>query len=304
MSLAVIFLLVGCGSGAAKASGSLSFKDDSGTVIKLKGPVHRIVSLGPSDTEIVLALGLLKDLVGADKDSFLYLPSPYDHELRGVADVGSSVTSVNIEKIEALKPGLVLAVYNAPYVSKLRSLGFHVAVLDPATIAQIETDVQTVGEAAGDARGARRLVVSMKAKIQAIAKAAAATKSRPKVFVELDPTLYTAGPGSFIDALVTLAHGQNVADGMAKTAYPQVSSEQVIAADPDVIILQDQAFGGSPENVRARPGWASIQAVKRGRIVVSVNPDLLSNPGPAVVRGLWELAEAIHPGLHLPRKDR
>lgn len=301
--LASALLLAGCGS-QAKPKGPITFKDDNGTTVTLKRPAHRIIALGPSDAEIVLALGLKRDLAGADADSFTYLPAPYRLEMKGVRNVGNAVTTPNLEAIAALRPDLVLAIYDAPYVSKLRSLGLKVAVLDPATVAQIEADIEKVGLATGDVGGAHALVRSMRTKIAAISRAAAATGKRPRVFVELDPTLYTVGPGSFIDALVTLAHGTNIVDALSHEAYPQVSSEQVITADPNVIVLQDQGFGGSAKIDETRPGWNTIAAIRDGEIVSSVSPDLLSNPGPAVVKGLWELAQAIHPGLHLPPKDQ
>lgn len=296
--LAVLVLTVACGATKAP-SGPISFQDDAGHKVTLKKPALRIVSLGPSDTETVLALGLRKDLVAADRDSFLYLPKPYRGELSGVQNVGDSVAQAEIEKIVSLHPSLVLAAYNAPYVAKLTSLGLTVAVLDPTSIAGIFRDVTLLGKATGDETAATRVDANLRKEIAAVRRAVAG-KPRPTVFVELDPTLYTVGPGSFIDSLIKAAGGINVVDGVVTTAYPQVSPEVVIKGNPDVIILQDQGFGGSPATVAARPGWSAITAVKEGRIVTSVNPDLLSNPGPAVGEGLLELARALHPGLQVP----
>lgn len=297
-TVAVLTLTVACGATKAPA-GPVSFKDDAGHEVTLKKPATRIVSLGPSATETVLALGLKKDLVAADKDSFIYLPEPYRNELKGIANVGDSVAQAEVEKIVSLHPSLVLAAYDAPYVAKLTSLGVKVAVLDPASVPGILRDVTVLGRATGDEAAAARVDAKLDKEIKAVEKAVAG-KPKPTVFVELDPTLYTVGPGSFMDGLVKAAGGINVVDGVVTTAYPQVSSEVVIKADPDVIILQDQGFGGSKAAVAARPGWDAITAVKDGRIITSVNPNLLSNPGPAVGVGLLELARALHPGLKVP----
>ncbi|MHB1980125.1 MAG: ABC transporter substrate-binding protein [Sulfobacillus sp.] len=300
--LVSVLALAGCGAAAKPVSTAVQFKDDAGAVIKLKAPVTRIVALGPSDTEIVLALGLKKDLVGADAASFQYLPAPYLSQLKGIKDVGNALTTPNLEAIRAAHPGLVLVVYGAPYVAKIKALGIPVAVLDPTSVAGIIADIKDVGLATGDTAGAAALAAKLTSQINAIVQAARASGPAVSTFVELNPppTLYTVGPGSYIDQLVSLAGGVNVVDKISSSAYPEVSSEQVIAADPQVIILQDQGFGGTVAGVAARPGWSAIAAVKSQRIVSSVNPNLLSNPGPSVVQGLLQLAQALHPGLHVP----
>ncbi len=300
--LVSVLALAGCGAAAKPVSTAVQFKDDAGSVITLKAPVTRIVTLGPSDTEIVLALGLKKDLVGADAASFQYLPASYEAQLKGVQNVGNALTTPNLEAIRSAHPGLVLVVYGAPYVAKIKALGIPVAVLDPTTVAQIMGDIKDVGLATGNAAAATSLTAKIGSQINAIAKAAKAAGPAVSTFVELNPppTLYTVGPGSYIDQLVSLAGGVNVVDKISHSAYPEVSSEQVIAADPQVIILQDQGFGGSVQGVTSRPGWSAISAVKNGRIVSSVDPNLLSNPGPSVVEGLLELAQALHPGLTVP----
>ncbi|MHB1505945.1 MAG: ABC transporter substrate-binding protein [Sulfobacillus sp.] len=300
--LVSVLALAGCGAVAKPVSTAVQFKDDAGAVIKLTAPVTRIVALGPSDTEIVLALGLKKDLVGADAASFQYLPAPYLSQLKGIKNVGNALTTPNLEAIRAAHPGLVLVVYGAPYVAKIKALGIPVAVLDPTSVAGIIADIKDVGLATGDSAGAAALAAKLTSQINAIVQAARASGPAVSTFVELNPppTLYTVGPGSYIDQLVSLAGGVNVVDKISSSAYPEVSSEQVIAADPQVIILQDQGFGGTVAGVAARPGWSAIAAVKSQRIVSSVNPNLLSNPGPSVVQGLLQLAQALHPGLHVP----
>ena len=115
----------------------------------------------------------------------------------------------------------------------------------------------------------------------------------PRIFFEIDPKLYTAGPGTFIHDLIHRAGGTNIAAD-ATTRYPQLSSETVVLKDPEVIVLADDVAGQSPETVKARPGWREVSAVRTGRIV-SIHPDLTNRPGPRLVDGLEALAKALHP---------
>jgi iron complex transport system substrate-binding protein len=125
---------------------------------------------------------------------------------------------------------------------------------------------------------------------------------RPKIFIELDATdsnrPFTAGPGSFIGALIQLAGGENVASS-SRVAWPQFSLEELIRADPDLIILGDALVPVNPQTpaaVALRPGWNGLRAVRRGTIY-SIETDVVSRPGPRVVEGLELLARLFHPNL-------
>jgi iron complex transport system substrate-binding protein len=123
---------------------------------------------------------------------------------------------------------------------------------------------------------------------------------RPKVFYEVDATEpaspWTAGPDTFIDEMITLAGGQNVG-AVLPDQYAQISLEQLVAEDPDVIVLGSATYGGqTPELVAQRPGWQDIQAVANGT-VYTFDDNLVSRPGPRVVDGLETLARLIHPEL-------
>jgi len=107
--------------------------------------------------------------------------------------------------------------------------------------------------------------------------------------------LYTVGPGSFLNDLITLAGGTNIAAG-AKSAYPTISTEEVIKADPDVIVLDDAAFGTTVDSIAKRPGWSALAAVKNGR-VYPLDPNLMSRPGPRIAEAAQVLAQLIHPEL-------
>ncbi len=115
----------------------------------------------------------------------------------------------------------------------------------------------------------------------------------PTFFHEVDNTYYTAGPGSFIADLYDELSAENIAESTGQ-AFPQMSAEAIIAADPQVIILADEDAGESPETVAARPGWDVIAAVKDGRVHV-VSPDIISRPGPRLVEALETLAGLLYP---------
>ena len=106
---------------------------------------------------------------------------------------------------------------------------------------------------------------------------------------------WTSGSGTFMDMLITMAGGQNMGSAFADS-WVQLSAEEILAEDPDIIILGDSIFGVTPEDVAARPGWDSLQAVQKGK-VFAFNDDLVSRPGPRQVEGLEELAKIIHPEL-------
>jgi iron complex transport system substrate-binding protein len=126
-----------------------------------------------------------------------------------------------------------------------------------------------------------------------------AAQEKPLVYWELDATdpakPFSVGPGNFVGDMIALAGGKNVFE-KAESPFPQVSAEQVVAANPDVIILSDAAYGTTVESVLKRPGWQVITAVKQQR-VAPIDDNLVSRPGPRIVEGLEASARIIHPEL-------
>jgi iron complex transport system substrate-binding protein len=165
---------------------------------------------------------------------------------------------------------------------------------DPHTVAGILADLRLVAAATGVPERGRALAARLQARITTVEATVRRVSSHPRVFYELDTTLYTAGHGSFVDALIAMAGGTNIA-GQVMNPYPQLSREKVIAADPQVIVLGDSTYGGvTPAAVAARPGWGAISAVVHHH-VYAFNDDLVSRPGPRIVDGLEALARLIHP---------
>ena len=205
---------------------------------------------------------------------------------------------LNYEKVVSLNPDLILAagLTTQEDLARLEELGQPVMVLDPKDIEGILANLVLVGEATGTEAEAEVLVSRLRQDWEAILAKTREIKERPRVFVELDETLFTVAPGSFIHPLIEMAGGDNIAADVTGNPYPQFSSEQVIERDPQVIVLTDAAYGMTPEKVKARPGWDVVTAVKNNAIH-PVDPDIISRPGPRVIQGLQALAKLIHPEL-------
>ncbi len=275
----------------------IALTDSLGHQVTLAAPAQRTVSLAPSNTEIMFALGAGDKLVG--RDDF----SDYPAEALKVQSVGSLYPKVNAEAIVALKPDLVLAagITNPEDVKALIDLGLTVYATHNATsLDDIYADILAVGRLTGHAADAEKLVADEKARVEAVTTKTTPLTNKPKVFYEVDATdpsaPWTAGPGSFIDQLLMLAGGDNVGR-VSQDQYFQIGVETLIAQDPAIIVLGSATFGGqTPELVAKRVGWDKITAVKKG-FVYTFDDNLVSRPGPRVVDGLESLAKLIHPEL-------
>ena len=273
----------------------VSVVDDAGRTVEIAKAPQRLVSLAPSNTEILFALGLGDKVVGVTDFC------DYPEEAKAIEKVGG--IEPNLEKIVDLDPDLVLAIGGSPaQVEKATEMGkldLTVLVLEPGDIEGIMANIELVGKAVGAEKEASELVAQMRKRFDDITAKAKGAESKPKVFFELDATdpskPYTPGPGSFIDALITLAGGSNVGAG-AKMQWAQLSTEEIIAQDPEVIVLGDANYGVTAEMVKERPGWSVITAVKNDAIY-PIDDVLVSRPGPRIIDGLEALARIIHPEL-------
>jgi cobalamin transport system substrate-binding protein len=277
------------------APATLTFTDGLGREIIFDSPAQRIVSLAPSNTEILFAIGAGDQVVGRDQFS------DYPEATKNVTDVGSTFEALNTELIVSLKPDLVLAAeINTPeQVKQLEDLGLKVYYLkNPLTLEDMYGNLEIVAQLTGHEAEAATLIESLKSRVAAVDEKIAPISSRFSVFYELDATdpakPYTAGKGTFITQLIERAGGYNIASDLEE--YPQMSLEQVVAANPAFIILGDARYGVSLESIAQRPGWENLSAVKNGQ-VVPFNDDLVSRPGPRLVDALEELAKLLRPEL-------
>jgi iron complex transport system substrate-binding protein len=272
----------------------ITLTDGLGREVQLESAAQRVVSLAPSNTEILFALGAGDKVVGRDQ------LSDYPAEAASVTDIGSTFGALNTELIVSLKPDLILAAeINTPeQVAALEELGLTVYYLpNPKSLEDLYVNLETVATLTG--RDATKLTDSLKARVAAVDEKIAPLSYRPTVFYEVDATdpskPYTVGPGTFIDLLIGRAGGQNVVTLAGITdAYPQISLEQLVIAPPDIILLGDALYGQSAETVAIRPGWDSLKAVIDGNIF-PFDDNLVSRPGPRLVDGLEALARLLHP---------
>jgi iron complex transport system substrate-binding protein len=273
---------------------SPTFIDGLGREVKLESPAQRVVSLAPSNTEILFALGAGDKVVGRDEFS------DYPEAAKVIQSVGGSMGEYSLESIVALKPDLVLASeLNSPeLVASLEKLGLVVYYLpNPKSFNDLYNNLQIVADLTG--RDSAKLTDTLNAQLVSLDEKIAPLSYRPAVFYEIDATdpskPYTAGVDTFINLLITCAGGINFTElAGIKDAYPQVSLEQLVVMPPDFIILGDSMWGTTPESVAGRPGWDVLKAVIEGH-VFPFDDNLVSRPGPRLVDGLEALAKLLHP---------
>ena len=290
-------ILSACGATSA-APAELTFKDGLGRTVKLSGPAQKIVSLAPSNTELLFAVGAGKQVVGHDDFS------DYPAEAKAIPSVGG-LDKYNYEQLVSLKPDLVLlAEINTPeQVSKLESLGLNVYYLsNPKTIEDMYVNLQIVASLTGHEKDTATLIESLKSRVAAVDEKIKSASTKPVVFYELDSTdpakPYTVGPNTFMDLLITRAGGINITTAAGiQDSYPQLSVEQLVSSDPDLIVLGDSMWGISVESVGQRPGWEKLKAVT-GQKVFPFDDNTVSRPGPRLVDGLEALARLIHPEVY------
>jgi iron complex transport system substrate-binding protein len=280
----------------APAAEPISIIDGLGRTVTLPAPAQTVVSLAPSNTEILFALGAGPQVVG--RDDF----SNYPEEAAAVASIGGSMGDYNLEEITRLQPELVLATgINTPeLVKSLEDLGLTVFYLgNPTEIEGMFENLEIVGQLTGREAEAAALIASLHERVQRVDDALLKVTAQPLVFYELDSTdpakPYTSGPGTFVDVLVARAKGKNVG-AVLSGEWAQISQEELLVQNPDIILLGDAMWGITVEMVAERPGWGQIKAVSEGR-VYPFNDDLVSRPGPRLVEGLEEMVKIFHPQL-------
>lgn len=244
--------------------------DFEGRSVTIATRPERIVSIGPSNTEFLYALGAGRRVVGVDEFSAEPAEAAAKEKVGGVKP--------NVEKIVSLRPDLVVSVkISDGSLERVAAQNVVVLVVNPQNAADVSRTALLLGKAIGaDGEGLAR---SIQDGLDAV-KMRSATLAKKRVYHELDASdpnkLFSVGPGSFIHDLIEIAGGINVA-ARATGQYPQLSPEEVIRSDPEVIVFT--SFGVTAEQIAARPGWSVLSAVKNGR-VVKVEGSLMSNPGP------------------------
>ncbi|MGE7875846.1 ABC transporter substrate-binding protein [Peribacillus muralis] len=304
--LLTVGMMVGCGTtnegkekrqtDHAKHQGfPLTIKDATGKKVMIEEKPKKIVTLIPSNTEVVFALGLGDKVIGvSDNDN-------YPEETKDIEKVGGM--EMNTELIVSLKPDLVLAHASSAHnweegLQQLKDAGIDVIVVNDAqSFSEVYESIDLIGKATGEQAKAKDIIAGMKKKLKVISEKAKSVKEseRKTVLVEVSPSpdIYTPGKNTFMNEMLTMVSADNAAadlDGWAK-----MDEESMIAANPDVIIttygyyIKDRV-----SEVTGRKGWQDVTAVKDAQ-VFDVHSDLVTRSGPRLIEGVEELAKSIYP---------
>lgn len=265
--------------------------DDYGRTVTLDGIPQRIVSIAPSPTEILFAVGAGPQVVGVDNYS------DYPAEAAGLPKVGAFPPSN--EAIVALQPDLIVGGDLVPLaqLEQLAGQGIPYVLFADRTLEDVMKTIRLAGVITGHVSEADEVAGELEDRIDAVkAKIQDSGLPKPKVYVEYDDYMgfWTYGPGSFGDDLIISAGGVNIAHNTS-SEYPTVESEYVIAQDPDIIIFTTGPWSTLSEDTYInRPGWSTIDAVENGEIY-GVDANLISRYGPRVIDCLELLAEIFYP---------
>lgn len=298
--IAIIFVfaiaIIIIGSNPAKSNeiesqAEITIIDDYGRSITVPKNPQKIISITPSTTEILYAVGLGDRVIGVDEYS------DYPEEAKNKTRIGSYLTP-NLEIIASLEPDLILAsdMTSEDDIAMMEEKGLVVVVLAPKTIEGIIQDIKLVGVIGDKTSEADNLAYSLEQRIDAITSMTSNNISqRPRVYIEYYP-YWTYGPGSFGNDLILMAGGGNIA-ASTSAAYIEISNEFLVASNPEIIILTVGLHAPTTiEDVRTRTGWDETDAIKLDR-VYTIDDDIMSRPGPRIVDALEQLAELIHPEL-------
>ena len=297
LAVAAVFALAACGGDDSEDTATGAAPDATTTSVEAQQPAtdagdapERIVSMAPTATEILFAIGAGDQVVAVDEQSDFP---------EGVPVTDLSAYDPNVEAVISYEPDLVVTAGDVPddLISGLEAADVEVLALPaPTVLDEVYEQITNVGIATGNEDEAADLVASMQADIDELAASVPEREAAPTYYHELDNTLYTVTSATFIGNVYSLAGLQNVADAADPTGdfagYPQLSAEFLVEADPDFIFLADtECCQQSAETVAARPGFAELTAVREGN-VVELSDDVASRWGPRVVDFLRAIIEA------------
>ena len=266
-----------------------TFVDDLGRKTFLAKAPTRVISLAPSITEILYAIGLDNEIVGVTE--FCDYPPPAQQKPK----IGYA--QPNIEAIVALQPELVLApraFLRPELLAKFEQLKIPTFVVDPESFEEIPSRIQTVGRILNRSSSADEVASTMRQRIASIRSKMEPLARVRVLYVLNSQPLITVGPGSYLDQVIKVAGGSNIASETT-VPYPHLSMEAVLKEDPEIIVFPiGKAEGISPSEQQQWLRWTSLSAVKQGRLH-QIPADVLNRPGPRIVEGLEGLARIIHP---------
>lgn len=270
----------------------VTLTDDEGTEITIAAEPQKIISLTPATTEILFTIGAGDRVVAKVEDVASFPPESVD-----IPDV-ATFAGVDVEQIVALEPDLVISagkgLTQGDAVEQLRRADVPVLVIYPTTVDGGLAGIRLIGQATGLGDVADALAIGMEERIDELERLAATAAEQPRVFYEISDQggLFTPPADSIYGEMFRLAGAEPIS---GDPSYA-ISLEELVAADPEVILLGDAAYGVTAEIVAARPGWKGMTAVKDGAIF-PIDDIIVTRPGPRLVEGLEALIRAIHPEL-------
>ncbi len=279
-------LAVGASLASPAVAGPIAVTDDLGREVTLAAPARRIVSLAPNITEILFAIGAGAQVVGVT-DHCDHPPAA-----RRIARVGGFINP-SLERVVALSPDLVLATADgnrAADVERLTSLGVTVHVIDTRRLDDVLRAIGEIARLAGRDREAGRIVASLAKRRRAVSNRRGRGRPSVLLLVGVHP-LVGVGPGTFLDDLLSEAGGRN-ALAASPVRYPLLSPEGLLAAAPEVIVVNAMEAGDAADLAQSIPGWSDLGAVRSGRVHL-LGDDTLLRPGPRIVDGLERLAAIL-----------
>ena len=261
--------------------------DGLGRTVEIPETVEKVVSLTAANTEIVYALGAGDLLVGADAYS------DYPEEANDLPRMGD-YAGPNVELIAAAEADVVLASTKLQQdaIEKMEALGLNVVCVEPTGLDELYEGIALIAAVVG--ADPTPLLTEMQDAIAETAAAVPADMKPVRVYFALsfgESGDFSAGPGTFIDELIAMAGGENVAAG-SEYAWPMYSLEGIVAADPDVILISDYGDGTVVEQFCALSGYGELRAVQEGH-VYALTDDLISRPGPRIAEGFQQVVDAL-----------
>ncbi len=273
----------------------LTIKDATGYDFTFKEEPKRIVSISPAETEALFALGLDQQIVGVSEYD------NYPEQVKTKARIGG-VSKPDVEAVVALRPDVVFTGISSSeaLVKELRAAGIPIFKTTPKTIDDVMSNIELYGKITNHQAQAKEVTDHMRQQVKTVTDAVASLKpeQKKKVYIEFSPG-WTVGKGEFMDEMITLAGGTNIAGNT--TGWHEINEESIVAANPDVILYSKQSMDTTTNQtldqvIRARSGWNKIKAIQNNQLF-GLDDDLVSRPGPRVTDGLVEIAHAIYPNL-------
>lgn len=297
--ISIGLILSGCGAGEETASTkkeekstAYSVKDDRGEEVTFKKVPETVVSLQPSNTEILYAVGAGDKVVGVTE---------FDHYPKEVEDleVISDSMTVNTEKVISLDPDVVIAYTTGDEagVKQLEDAGIPVFVIQSAqTFDDVYGDIEQVAKVMGAQKKGNEVIEGMKKQISDVGEKVKSLDEKEKVYFEISPApeIYTAGSATFQQEILQAAGVDNVfAD---QEGWPKLGEEEIIKRNPATILTTVNYVENPVDEIKSRTGWDTIDAVKGDRVIY-LDSDVMSRPGPRISEAVEITAKAVYPDL-------